>query len=93
MAWAMVPKEAVIVQGIPRVYRSSETGRRSFCEVCGAGLFFTNAPLDQMGMMQVRIAALDDPKAMTPRMQLQTAERVSWMVSTAELPAFERFPG
>ena len=44
-------------------------------------------------MMQVRIAALDVPEAMKPSMQVQTAERVSWMVSTAELPAFDRFPG
>jgi hypothetical protein len=92
LAWAMVPKDAVSVTGEPKVYNSSEGGRRSFCGSCGTGLFFTNAPLEQVGMMQVRIAVLDDPDAITPQMQVQTADRVKWMASAHELPAFERFP-
>jgi hypothetical protein len=35
---------------------------------------------------------LDDPDAITPQMQVQTADRVKWMASAHELPAFERFP-
>jgi hypothetical protein len=89
----MFPTAAVAVQGEPKVYESSETGRRSFCGECGTGLFFTNAPLDQMGMMQVRIAALEDPDAIAPKMQVQTAEQPEWMASAHALPAFERFPG
>jgi hypothetical protein len=81
------------VKGEPSVYNSSESGWRSFCGACGTGLFFTNAPLEQMGMMQVRIAALDDPSAIAPQIQVQSAERVDWMASAHELPAFERFPG
>lgn len=56
------------------------------------GLFFTNAILEQMGMMQVRIAALDDPNAIAPKIQVQTAEEIGWMKSAHSLPAFERFP-
>ena len=91
-AWAMVPKGAVAIQGEPRVYHSSSAGRRSFCGTCGTGLFFTNALLDQMGIMQVRIAALDDPDAIAPELQVQTAERIGWMEAAHDLPAFERFP-
>jgi hypothetical protein len=93
LAWAMFPKAAVSVKGEPRVYHSSATGRRSFCSICGTGLFFTNGQLDQMGMMQVRVAALDNPDAIAPKMQVQTAERADWMASVHALPAFERFPG
>ncbi len=93
LAWAMFPKAAVSVKGQTSVYHSSETGRRSFCSACGTGLFFTNGQLDQMGMIQVRIAALDDPDAIAPKMQVQTAERADWMTSIDTLPAFERFPG
>lgn len=93
VAWAMIPAERLAVRGEPRVYASSETGRRSFCGACGTGLFFTNALLEQMGMVQVRIAALDDPDAIAPKVQVQTAERVGWMTSAHDLPAFERFPG
>jgi hypothetical protein len=46
-----------------------------------------------MGMIQVRIAALDDPDAIPPKMQVQMAERVAWMASVDQLPAYERFPG
>ncbi len=93
MAWAMVPAVSLAVQGNPKVYASSESGPRSFCGACGTGLFFTNALLEQMGMMQVRIAALDDPEAIAPKMQVQTAEEIGWMKSAHALPAVERFPG
>ena len=93
LAWAMVPTGDLVIHGEMRVYSSSESGKRSFCGTCGAGLLFTNGPLEAMGMTQVRIAALDDPSAIAPRMQVQVAERVDWMASALELPAFERFPG
>ena len=44
-------------------------------------------------MMQVRIAALDEPDAIGPQVQVQTADRATWTASIHELPAFERFPG
>ena len=89
----MVVAKTVSLRGETSVYLSSESGRRSFCGKCGTGLFFTNALLEQMGMMQVRIATLDSPSAIAPTMQVQTAEQVEWMVSAHKLPAFERFPG
>jgi hypothetical protein len=93
LAWAMFPKASISIEGKPSVYHSSETGRRSFCSACGTGLFFTNGQLDQMGMVQVRIAAFDDPNAVGPKMQVQTAERPVWMASINALASFERFPG
>ncbi|GGF47499.1 aldehyde-activating protein [Azorhizobium oxalatiphilum] len=93
LAWAMVPAGALTVEGEPAVYKSSESGRRSFCGACGTGLFFVNAPLEQMGMIQVRIAALETPEAVAPRLQVQVAERLEWMTSLDDLASFERFPG
>jgi hypothetical protein len=91
-AWAMISATSLTVQGTPKIYASSANGRRSFCEVCGTGLFFTNMPLEQMGMVQVRIAALDNPDAIPPRMQVQTADQIAWMKSLHTLAAVERFP-
>ena len=88
----MVPVTSLRVRGTPKVYASSVNGRRSFCEMCGTGLFFTNAPLQEMGMVQVRIAALDEPEAIPPEMQVQTAEQIAWMRSLRDLPSVERFP-
>lgn len=42
--------------------------------------------------MQVRIMALDEPQAISPKIQVQMAERVDWVASVAALPGFERFP-
>jgi len=92
MAWAMVPAGQVSIEGEAKVYRSSASGERSFCGECGTGLFFSNAPLRQMGMIQVRIAALDEPEAIAPLIQVQTAERIGWMETAHGLPSFERFP-
>lgn len=92
VAWAMVPADQVVVRGEPKVYSSSESGRRSFCGSCGTGLFFRNATLARMGMVQVRIAALDDPDAIPPTMQVQTAEQIGWMGSAHTLPRCEGFP-
>jgi hypothetical protein len=89
----MVPAASLVIDGAPVLYSSSESGRRSFCGTCGTGLFFVNGPLDQMGMVQVRIAALDEPKAVAPKMQVQIAERIDWMNSVDQLPTFQRFPG
>ena len=91
-AWSMAPAGALRVAGEPKVYSSSDTGRRSFCANCGTGLFFTNAALDRMGFVQVRTAAFDDPGAVSPKFQVQTAERLAWMETAHALPAFERFP-
>ena len=42
VAWAMVPAGELRVTGQPKVYRSSEHGRRHFCGACGTGLFHVN---------------------------------------------------
>ena len=91
-AWAMVPTINLMVEGAAKDYASSESGRRSFCGSCGTGLFFSNAPLRQMGMIQVRIAALEDPNVIAPKVQVQVAERIGWMASLDQLPTFDRFP-
>jgi hypothetical protein len=93
LAWAMIATSALSVTGEPTTYASSETGKRSFCGVCGTGLFFSNAMLDRMQMVQVRTATLDDPGAIKPTMQVQRAERIHWIDTIETLPAFDRFPG
>ena len=45
-----------------------------------------------MGMVQVRIAALEEPESIAPEIQVQIAERIDWMTSVDQLPVFQRFP-
>jgi hypothetical protein len=88
---AFSAKSLKVVQGKPKVYRSSEHGRRHFCPDCGTGLFYFNA-VNLPGIADVQTATLDDPDAIAPQIHVQTAERLAWMERAHELPAFPRYP-
>lgn len=92
VTWAMFPEGALAVtRGQPKTIQSSPAVTRSFCADCGSGLFYRN---DEVlpGMIDVQSSTLDDPEALPPTMQIQTAERLSWVQRLHELHAFERFP-
>jgi hypothetical protein len=92
VGWAMYRADAVTVtKGAPKVYESSQHGRRHFCLDCGAGLFYTNAQ-GLPGIIDIQSATYDDPDAVPARLHVQVAERIGWMERAHELPAFERFP-
>jgi hypothetical protein len=92
VGWTMYRQEAVrVTRGTPRVYRSSEHGRRHFCPECGTGLFYINAEI-LPGIIDIQSATYDDPDAVPPRAHIQVAERIAWMERAHELPAFERYP-
>jgi len=92
VGWAMYAADAVTVtRGRPRVYASSEHGRRHFCPDCGTGLFYSNDRI-LPGIVDVQSATLDDPDRVPPRAQVQVAERIGWMATAHDLPAFERYP-
>lgn len=92
VAWAMFPETALTVtRGQPKTINSSGTAMRSFCGACGTGLFYRNATV-LPGIVDIQSATLDDPEALPPGMQIQTAERLNWMKRLHELPEFERFP-
>jgi hypothetical protein len=62
-----------------------------FCPVCGTGIAYrneTNLP----GLIDVQGATLDDPERLPPQVHVQVAERLTWMASAHELPAFDRYP-
>lgn len=92
VAWAMVAAGDLTVTGEPRRYRSSEHAERLFCGECGSGLFYVNEAVFP-GMIDVQTATLDDPGVIPVQAQIQVAERIGWMETAHELPAFERYPG
>jgi hypothetical protein len=88
----MYPQGAVkITKGAPKVYESSEHGRRQFCPDCGTGLLYSNAE-SLPGLIDVQSATYDDPDAIPARIHIQIAERISWMEGAHELPTFDRYP-
>ena len=92
VAWGLVAKDGLKVDGETREYASSEYGRRHFCPKCGTALFYTN---DQVfpNQIDVQTATLDDPGAIVPQAQIQMAERIGWMDKLDSMPRFDRYPG
>lgn len=91
VAWAMCTEDEVEISGTPRIYASSDHGRRHFCGECGTSLFYTNA-LVFPGAIDVQSATLDDPDLIAPGAQIQRAERIGWVDRIDELPKFDRYP-
>ena len=44
------------------------------------------------GIIDIQSATYDDPDSVPARAHIQVAERIKWMESAHELPAFERYP-
>ena len=92
VAWAMFPESALtMTKGQPKTINSSSIAVRSFCADCGSGLFYRNATM-LPGLVDVQTSTLDDPEALPPTLQVQVAERLSWMKHVHELPEFQRYP-
>lgn len=88
----MFPEAALtLTKGQPKTINKSGTAVRSFCADCGSGLFYRNAAI-LPGLVDVQTSTLDNPDALTPTLQMQVAERLSWMKHVHELPEFERYP-
>jgi hypothetical protein len=80
-----------LTKGTPKVYASSEHGRRHFCGNCGTGVFYTNEKI-LPGIIDVQSATFDNPDAVPARAHIQVADRIGWMERAHELPAFKRYP-
>lgn len=92
VGWTMYPAAAVVVtKGEPKIYLSSEHGRRHFCSHCGTGLFYVNAAV-LPGIIDIQSGTYDDPNLVRARVHIQVAERLRWMERAHELPVFDRFP-
>jgi len=92
VSWTMYPKDAVkVTKGTPKVYASSEHGRRFFCPDCGTGLLYENAVM-LPNIIDIQSATYDDPDLVQPQAHIQIADRIKWMERAQELPMFERYP-
>ena len=91
VGWLLVPEDAVTTTGETREYASSEHGRRHFCPACGTGLFYTNEKIFA-GQLDIQSATLDEPDHLPLPVQVQVADRISWMSDLNVLPTFDRYP-
>lgn len=93
VAWMAVREDQLtLTSGQLTTYEGRNGSYRQFCPTCGTGLFFRNQNM-LAGLVDVQAATLDDSAAGAPELQVQCAERLSWMTKLGELPDFERYPG
>lgn len=94
VGWIAFPSDQVkITAGAPKVFASSETGRRHFCGECGTGLLYFNEAV-LPGLVDIQSATLDDgPHLPAPGAHIQYAEHLAWIDDLHDLPKFDRYPG
>lgn len=91
VGWALARADDVEINGAPKLYASSQHGRRHFCPDCGTGLFYSNEQIFP-GMIDVQSATLDDPNLLPLDAQIQTADRLHYMENLADFPSFSGYP-
>jgi hypothetical protein len=91
VAWAgYAAAQVSVTRGRPKTISLGGAALRSFCADCGTGLFYQNAEV-LPGVIEIQSAVFDEPEALVPTMQIQTAERLTWMTRLHDMPAYERF--
>lgn len=88
-------KAVSFTQGKPKVHRSSEKGRRGFCEECGTQLTFqylvsdsgtgTDLVLDTEALY-IPIGVFDDAEKLRPRSHYCVESQLSWLKIDDDLP-------
>ncbi len=91
VAWAMFHEAQVsFVQGQPRLYASSEEGRRGFCETCGTRISFSATYIP--GLVDITIGSLDDPGSIVPQFHYWHSRHLPWAEFADTLPRHAEFP-
>ena len=88
VAWFTVPRASLRWTGTPASFNSSPNVTRRFCANCGTSLTFEDEA--HSGEVDVTIASLDDPSAISPKDHVYAASRPSWDLLCDGLPAYER---
>ena len=89
VAWLTVPGDAFsFTQGQPIAYRSSAHAIRHFCGTCGSQLTFREP--ENPGELDVNLATLDHPEAVSPQYHIHTTSQMPWLDIHDNLP---RYPG
>lgn len=79
-----------VTKGRPRVYQSTSTTQRQFCERCGAPVFFDRQT--RPDLIAVFVGSLDDPNVFSPQYHVCTSSAVRWLRLDDEVPRYEEKP-
>lgn len=83
VAWVTVAAEAFRwTAGAAAVFDPSPGVERMHCPLCGASLAYRAEP----ATIDVTLASLDDPEAVSPTRELWLSHRLSWALRSPNLP-------
>lgn len=82
VAATSAPRDAVVIEGEVRWYRTSEVARRGFCPICGTPLFWDGPGSN----LSVFAGALDQPTGLHLKGHIYCAEKGDWYDLSDELP-------
>jgi hypothetical protein len=86
LAWGSFSADSfAYTQGSPTIYRSSARGMREFCARCGTQIAFRKEGSD---LVDINVASLDQPEAVTPEYHIWTESRISWFDTRDSLPRY-----
>lgn len=91
VCWSAFQRDQVTIEGETSTFASSENATRQFCGACGTSFAYENEAI-LPGLIDIQTGTMDDPEALPPAVQVQTADRLNWMKGIADLPCFERYP-
>lgn len=88
VTWASFPGAAFAwTSGAPRILASSANVERGFCDACGATLSFRY--VDRDDEIDIAVATLDRPEAVTPDRHIWTKSRLEWIHLDDGLPQYD----
>ncbi|KUZ26762.1 hypothetical protein WS52_30535 [Burkholderia territorii] len=89
-AAALMPRDALAVDGATRTFRSSLHGVRHFCSTCGSSLFFEFDT--RPDRIEILVGTLDDASNVIPTFHGFDAERIAWFDVRDDLPRHAAMP-
>jgi hypothetical protein len=88
-AFATFPAADVVwTQGHPRLFESSDIGRRGFCPDCGTSLTWHGVKSPHE--VDIGVGTFDDASSFTPKDHIWTESAISWLHIDDALPRYKR---
>ncbi|HEX2484141.1 MAG TPA: GFA family protein [Myxococcota bacterium] len=90
VAWATVPAGGfALTRGALASHRSSARVARGFCARCGTALTYAHDARPEE--LDLALATLDEPGAISPECHIWVSHRLPWIALTDGLPSYEEW--
>lgn len=92
VAWATFPLDGFrLLEGRLAEYSSSKGVVRGFCPSCGTAVTYAHEA--RASLIDIALAALDEPSLLPPEFHIWVSHKLSWVVIGDGLPQYPRMAG